>query len=71
MRTFIACHECDERRVIFSQAKLTNKQEHIIQRIEEEVLYSCVVRLSANISKNYKSFVIKEGVNCKSPIEIQ
>ena len=58
-------------RVVFSKTKLTNKEEHLIKRIQEEMMYSCGSSLFAETSKLYKSIVVKEGLNCASPMEMQ
>ena len=71
VRTFITCHKCDNRRVVFSKIKLTNKKEHLIIRIQERMLYTCGSNLFAETSKLYKSIVVKEGLNCASPMETQ
>ena len=55
----------------FSKTKLTNKQEHLIKRIQEEMLYSCGSSLFAETSQFYKSIVVKEGLNCASRMEMQ
>ena len=70
VRTFITFHKCDKKRVLFSKTKLTNKEEHLIKRIQEEMLY-LGSSLLAETSKLYKYIVKQVGLNCASPMEIQ
>ena len=68
VRGFVICHECGRRRVIFCSCKLNRQQLQAVQRVQDELFYSCGATLFPG--GTYQDvIVVKEGLNCSSPIE--
>ncbi|XP_041369880.1 uncharacterized protein LOC121383848 [Gigantopelta aegis] len=67
--TFIICHECGKRRVVYSGRKLTAGQAMALERLQEEVNYSCGSSLFLEGSEFADVVVAREGINCNSNIE--
>ena len=69
-RSWIACSECDKRRVIYSANRLTKNEELALVRLKEETIYICGNSLFCDDHDLSEKLVVRESLNCESNIEI-
>ena len=67
-RVFIPCSECGKRRVVYAAKRLTSREETSLQRVQEELQYTCGSPLlpSGPLSD---VLVVREGITCERPME--
>jgi hypothetical protein len=69
MRSFILCAECGKRRCIYSGSVLTVDQQVSIDRVQDELIYTCGQPLFPE-GELVDTVVVRQGLSCCSPIEI-
>ena len=68
VRSFVTCCECQKRRIVYSAARFSKKEEEAITRASEELYYVCGTTLFEEGAFAGK-LVVKESINCTTPIE--
>lgn len=67
----IRCKECGKRRVVYSAAKLGQREMQAVIRAEEELIFTCGGSLFPTDHPLSDKLVTRQGVQCVSPIETQ
>ena len=67
---YVLCHECNHRRSIYFNKVLSVAEKTLLKTIKEEVLYTCGMQL-VNSGSLSETVIMREGLNCQSPTEIQ
>lgn len=62
------CVECGKRRIVYCLAALTKAEDLALIRIQEELLFICGSTLFPG-GEFQDKLVVREGLNCSSPIE--
>ena len=70
-RLTVVCSECGKARVVYSPVRLTCGEIASVKRREESVMYSCGSPLFDDDHPLFKYCVVREGLNCETPIETQ
>ena len=69
VRGFLHCRECGKRRLYYSAHRLTRNQVISVDRVEEELFYTCGSSLFPE--EPYKDqIVVKEALMCSSTMEV-
>lgn len=68
-RSFMIYYECGKRRVIYCKTKLGRPELNAIERVQEQLAFSCGSQLFPAGPYTDK-LVCREGQNCKTPIEV-
>ena len=71
VRRIIVCQECFKPRCIFSLRKLTTDEIAHIERIDDSRLYNCGSPLFPPSSSYYDTIVVRVGLSCADPVEVQ
>ncbi|CAG2208685.1 unnamed protein product [Mytilus edulis] len=69
VRAFIICCECGKRRVVYCSQKLSHQMCNCLDRVQEELFYSCGSPLLPDGHQFNGKLLVREGVDCSSPIE--
>ena len=69
VRGFVICSECGKRRCVFAKGQLTPAHLVALKRVQEDLLYSCGSCLFPEDDEYASVLVLKEALNCSSPIE--
>ena len=69
-RSFVACCECQKRRVIYSNSRLSHAQETALAILKENRLYVCGDTLFPDGHEETDCIIVREGIGCEDPIEV-
>lgn len=70
VRCVILCGNCGKPRCVYSAATLNQDQRTALDRLQDELLYSCGDSLFPKGDALHSIIIAREVQNCSSPIEI-
>ena len=70
VRGIVTCWECYKSRVVYSKGKLTVQERNALTEVDDSRVYTCGSMLFSP-SSDFKSLVVRQNIQCTSPIEAQ
>ncbi|KAK3097052.1 hypothetical protein FSP39_005923 [Pinctada imbricata] len=69
VRSVIICGECGKRRVVYAKQRLSAEQCICLDRVQEELAYTCGSHLLPETHRFKDTLIVRLGLNCSSSIE--
>lgn len=69
VRDIVICAECGKPRVVYSAKKLSLNEKKELERVQEEMIYTCGAPLFPCSTESVHNMIVREGIICESQIE--